>query len=140
MYLSYEQIATWRFESEVHMKIQKSAEDYLEAILALGGGGEDVRSVDVSRYLSVTRASVSRAMSGLRAEGYVTMDDSGYLGLTDTGREIAAKIYERHRLLTEWLQCIGVSPETAEADACKIEHDLSPETFQRLKEYIEGMQ
>lgn len=121
------------------MTIQKSAEDYLEAILALGAESGDVRSVDVSRYLSVTRASVSRAMSGLRENGYVTMGAGGKLGLTDSGREIAERIYERHKVLTTWLERIGVSRETAESDACKIEHDLSPETFERLKEFIGKM-
>lgn len=121
------------------MKIQKSAEDYLEAILALGADSGEVRSVDVSRYLSVTRASVSRAMSGLRESGHVTMGVDGKLGLTPTGREIAEKIYERHRVLTTWLERIGVSRDTAEADACKIEHDLSAETFGKLKAFIETM-
>lgn len=121
------------------MRIQKSAEDYLEAILALGAETGEVRSVDVSRYLSVTRASVCRAMSGLRESGHVTMGADGKLRLTPTGYEIAEKIYERHKVLTTWFERIGVSRDTAEADACKIEHDLSAETFGKLKAFIETM-
>lgn len=120
------------------MKIQKSGEDYLEAILALGQRqAGDVRSIDVSRYLGVTRPSVSRAMKLLVEGGFVVMHPNGRLELTEGGHAIAARIYERHRVLTKWLESIGVSPETAEEDACRIEHDLSAETFERLKEYLE---
>ena len=120
------------------MKIQKSGEDYLEAILALTQKQNgDVRSVDVSRYLGVTRPSVSRAMKLLVEGGLVLMHPNGQLELTDEGRRIAALIYERHRVLTAWLESIGVSPEVAEEDACRVEHDLSAETFARLKEYLE---
>ena len=119
------------------MKIQKSGEDYLEAILALTEKQEgEVRSVDVSRYLNVTRPSVSRAMKLLVDGGFVIMHTTGHLVLTEEGREIAETIYERHKVLTSWLESIGVSPETAEEDACRIEHDLSSETFDRLKEFL----
>lgn len=120
------------------MKIQKSGEDYLEAILALAEKKDgDVRSVDVSRYLNVTRPSVSRAMKLLVDGGFVVMHTTGQLELTEEGHEIAASIYERHKVLTGWLESIGVSPETAEEDACRIEHDLSAETFARIKEFLE---
>ncbi len=121
------------------MKIQKSGEDYLEAILALAQRqGGDVRSVDVSRYLGVTRPSVSRAVKLLCEGGFVVMQPNGQLELTEAGRAIAVGIYERHRVLTDWLESIGVSAETAEEDACRIEHDLSAETFAKLKEFLEN--
>ena len=117
------------------MKIQESAENYLEAILALSEKG-NVRSIDVAQHLNFSKPSVSRAMSLLRENGYVIMDDDGLLHLTDTGYEIASRIYERHQLLTTWLTRLGVDPKVAQADACRIEHDISEETFQRLKDHI----
>lgn len=117
------------------MEIHESAENYLEAILALGEKGS-VRSIDVAQYLGFSKPSVSRAMSLLRDNGYVTMDENSFLILTPAGREIAETIYERHRLLTQWLTWLGVPPDIAAGDACKIEHDLSPETFQALKDHI----
>lgn len=116
------------------MNIHASAEDYLEAILALGERGP-VRSIDVAGFLEVSKPSVSRAMSLLRENGYVVMDRDGFLILTEAGHEIADRIYERHKLITKWLTAIGVDPETAVKDACKIEHDVSGETFQKLKEF-----
>ena len=94
------------------------------------------RSIDVAHHLNYSKPSVSRAMSLLRENGYVTMDKDGLLDLTDAGMAIAARIYERHRLLTEWLTALGVSPEVAAEDACRIEHDISEETFSRLKAHI----
>lgn len=117
------------------MEIHESAENYLEAILALSEKGP-VRSIDVAQHLGFSKPSVSRAMSLLRDNGYVTMDENSFLILTPAGREIAETIYERHRLLTQWLTWLGVPPEIAAEDACKIEHDLSPETFQALKDHI----
>ena len=122
---------------EVAMQIHESAENYLEAILALGEKGP-VRSIDVAQYLNFSKPSVSRAMSLLRENGYVVMDQDGFLVLTDLGRGVAERIYERHRLLTKWLVRLGVDPEVAAADACKIEHDLSDESFQALKNHIHG--
>jgi len=119
------------------MEIHESAENYLEAILALSEKGS-VRSIDVAQYLGFSKPSVSRAMSLLRDNGYVVMDENSFLLLTPAGREIAETIYERHRLLTQWLTWLGVPPEIAAEDACKIEHDLSPETFQALKDHIAG--
>lgn len=118
------------------MKIQESAEDYLEAILVIQERKGNVRSIDVAHHLNFSKPSVSRAMSLLRENGYVQMDKDGLLSLTDAGMEIASRIYERHRLLTEWLTVLGVSPDVAAEDACRIEHDISEETFTRLKEHI----
>ena len=118
------------------MKIQESAEDYREAILAIREKKGTARSIDVAHHLNYSKPSVSRAMSLLRENGYVTMDKDGLLDLTDAGMAIASRIYERHRLLTEWLTALGVSPEVAAEDACRIEHDISEETFARLKAHI----
>lgn len=117
------------------MNIHESAENYLEAILALSEKGQ-VRSIDIAQHLNFSKPSVSRAMSLLRENGYVLMDGNGFLTLTDSGREIAERIYERHLLLTKWLTAIGVPANTAAEDACKIEHDLSPESFAAIKKYI----
>ena len=117
------------------MHIHESAENYLEAILALGEKGP-VRSIDVAQHLNFSKPSVSRAMSLLRENGYVVMDAGGFLTLTDSGREIAERIYERHLLLTKWLVHLGVPEDIAAEDACKIEHDLSVESFQALRERI----
>ncbi len=117
------------------MEIHESAENYLEAILALSEKGS-VRSIDVAQYLGFSKPSVSRAMSLLRDNGYVVMDENSFLILTPAGQEIAETIYERHRLLTQWLTWLGVPPDIAAEDACKIEHDLSAETFQALKDHI----
>ena len=116
------------------MKIQQSSEDYLEAMLMLKERRGYVRSVDVATQLGVTKPSVSYATKRLRENGYITMDAEGLISLTDTGMEIAARIYERHKLLSQLLIRLGVSPETARADACKIEHDLSVETFDVIRE------
>ena len=118
------------------MKIQESAEDYLEAILVIQERKGNVRSIDVAHHLNFSKPSVSRAMSLLRENGYVQMDKDGLLSLTDAGMEIASRIYERHRLLTEWLTVLGVRPDVAAEDACRIEHDISEESFARLKEHI----
>ncbi len=115
------------------MKIQESGENYLEMILMLKNKKGNVRSIDVANALSVTKPSVSRAMSILRAAGHITMDEAGFLELTKTGREIAERIYERHRLLTEYLTALGVSPETAAQDACRMEHVISQESFDKIR-------
>lgn len=118
------------------MKIQESAENYLEAILILQEKNGTVRSIDVVQHLNFSKPSVSRAMSLLRENGYVLMGKDGLLTLTDTGREIAERIYERHKLLTRWLISLGVDPDSAAADACRMEHAMSAETFQKMKEHI----
>lgn len=117
------------------MNIHESAENYLEAILALGEKGP-VRSIDVAQHLNFSKPSVSRAMSLLREGGFVIMDEEGFLTLTAEGLEIAQRIYERHLLLTRWLIYLGVSEEVAAQDACRIEHDLSVESFAALRARI----
>ena len=114
------------------MKIQKSAEDYLEMILMLNEKKGYVRSVDIATGLSVSKPSVSVAMKQLREGGYILMDKDNYISLTETGMEIAQRIYERHKVLTRMLTMIGVDEKTAEDDACKVEHDISPETYEAI--------
>lgn len=97
-----------------------------------------VRSIDVAQHLGFSKPSISRAMSILKANGYITMEKDGRLELTVEGEQVAQNIYERHRFLAQWLIRLGVSPETAEEDACKIEHNISNETFQCLKNHAEG--
>ena len=116
------------------MKLYASGEDYLEAILVLKNKLGMVRSVDVARHMEVTKPSVCHAVAILRDGGFLTMDEDHCLHLTDVGREVDEKIYERHCFLTEQLIAAGVDPKTAEADACRIEHIISDESFSRLKE------
>ena len=111
-----------------------SGEDYLEAILVLQKQKGMVRSVDVARHMGVSKPSVSHAVATLKDGGFLTMDEDYFLHLTDIGREVAEQIYERHRFFTERLIAAGVDPETAERDACRIEHVISDESFQCLKE------
>ena len=117
------------------MNIHESAENYLEAILALGEAGP-VRSIDVAQHLNFSKPSVSRAMSLLREGGFVVMDKNGFLTLTGEGLEIAQRIYERHLLLTKWLIHLGVDEKVAAEDACRLEHDLSVESFDALRTHI----
>ena len=117
------------------MRIQESAENYLETILILKKQHGQVRSIDIASELSFSKPSVSVAMKNLRTNGYLEMDKDGYITLLDKGREIAEKIYERHTLLTDWLTALGVKPEIAAEDACRIEHVISPETFEALKSH-----
>ena len=123
------------------MQIRESAEDYLEAILILSQKGGGVRSIDIATMLEVSKPSVSHAMKLLREDGYIAMDRYGTVTLLDKGEAIASRIYERHTVLSSMLESLGVSPETALADACKIEHDLSDESFEKIKEhYAANMQ
>ncbi|MEL7609262.1 MAG: metal-dependent transcriptional regulator [Bacillota bacterium] len=115
------------------MKIQESAENYLEAIVVLQQRFGRVRSIDVANELGFSKPSVSFAMKRLRENGYVTVDSGGYLSLTGAGTEIAERIYERHKLLTEYFIAIGVDAKTAREDACKIEHVISGQTFDAIK-------
>ncbi len=115
-----------------YMKIQKSAEDYLETMLILKETKGYIRSIDIAHHLGVTKPSVSYATKNLRENGYITMDKDGLITLTGKGMEIAEKIYCRHKRLTEFLIRLGVDPVVAEEDACKIEHDLSEESFQAI--------
>ena len=113
--------------------ITPSGEDYLEAVLVLQQKQGMVRSVDVARHMEVSKPSVCHAVATLREGGFLTMDSDYFLHLTDVGREVAEQIYEKHRFFTERLIAAGVDPKTAEADACRIEHVISDESFERLK-------
>ena len=115
------------------MKLYASGEDYLEAVLVLQKKKGMVRSVDVARHMEVSKPSVCHAVATLRDGGFLTMDSDYFLHLTDVGREVAEQIYEKHRFFTEMLINAGVDPITAERDACRIEHVVSKETFERLK-------
>ncbi|MDY3015716.1 metal-dependent transcriptional regulator [Blautia sp.] len=116
------------------MQIRESAEDYLEAILILSQKGNSVRSVDIASMLSVSKPSVSHAMKLLREDGYIAMDRYGTVTLLDKGAEIANRVYERHTILTKMLESLGVPSDIAKTDACKMEHDISEESFERIKE------
>ena len=121
------------------MRLQESGEMYLEAIHVLSEKQTMVRSIDVSEYLGYSKPSVSRAVGLLKNGGYLTVDRDGGLNLTESGREIARKIYERHTLLTKLLIHMGVSGEVAAADACKLEHAISDESFQAIKNYAQKL-
>ena len=116
------------------MNIHESAEDYLERILMLRLKNGMVRSIDIVRDLDYSKPSVSVAMERLRENGYIEMDADGYISLLPPGEAIATRIYARHQVLTQFLVQLGVSPENAAADACKIEHDLSKESYEQIKE------
>ena len=116
------------------MKLRASGEDYPETILVLHKKTDMVRSVDVARHMGVSKPSVCVAVNTLKDGGFLAMDEDHFLHLTDVGREVAEKIYERHCFFTEQLITAGVDPKTAEADACRIEHIISDESFSRLKE------
>ena len=116
------------------MKLRASGEDYLETILVLHKKTDMVRSVDVARHMGVSKPSVCVAVNTLKDGGFLAMDEDHFLHLTDVGREVAEKIYERHCFFTEQLITAGVDPKTAEADACRIEHIISDESFSRLKD------
>ena len=120
------------------MQIRESAEDYLEAILVLSKQGGGVRSVDIASMLGVSKPSVSHAMKLLREDGYIAMDRYGTVTLLEKGEEIAVRIYERHQVLTKMLEGLGVSEEVAKADACKLEHYISNESFEKIKEHLKG--
>ena len=118
------------------MEIHESGEDYLESILILKESHGYVRSIDVARHKNYSKPSVSRTMGLLRESGYITIDKDGLIDLTPLGLEVAGRIYERHQLLTRWLVSLGVDEETATQEACHIEHDVSENTFQRMKDHI----
>ena len=122
------------------MQILKSSEDYLEAMLMMRERHGFIRSIDVAAELNVTKPSVSYATKRLRENGYLTMDKEGLITLTDTGLEIAERMYERHRLLARYLMRLGVSERTAREDACRIEHDISVETFEAIKRHAEAVE
>lgn len=117
------------------MEIHESAEDYLETILILKERLGQVRSIDIATELNYTKPSISVAMKKLRENGYILMDQEGYITLTPVGQKIASRIYDRHKLLTSFFIALGVNEKTAAEDACKIEHDLSEETFEKIREH-----
>lgn len=117
------------------MRILKSSEDYLEAMLVMSERHGYIRSIDIAAELGVTKPSVSYAVKRLRENGYITMSRDGLITLTEKGLEIANRIYERHKVLTQMLVFLGVDPKTAREDACKMEHDISDETFEAMKRH-----
>lgn len=121
------------------MSIHESGEMYLEAILVLSKKNGFVRSIDVSEYLGYSKPSVSRAMGILRQGDYISMDKDGAITLNDKGRQVAEMIYERHTVLSKLLMDLGVNEETASADACKMEHVISDESFQAIKRHAAGL-
>ena len=118
------------------MAATESAENYLEAILVLSQEKPVVRSVDVSNHTGFRKSSISIAMENLKAEGFITISPEGYIYLTDSGMKIASMIYERHQVLSQWFIRLGVDEKTAVDDACRIEHDISEESFEAIKKYI----
>lgn len=119
------------------MRILESSEDYLEAMLMMKEQHGYIRSIDIAAELGVTKPSVSYATKRLRENGYITMDKDGLITLTDKGLEVANRIYDRHKTLTQYFISIGVDEETAREDACKVEHDLSEQTYEALKRHAE---
>lgn len=117
------------------MNIYESAEDYLERILIITKEKGKVISLDIAKSMNYSKPSISRAMKNLKIDGYILIDDLGYITLTEKGYEIASRIYERHVLLSKYFVSLGVSPDIALADACKVEHDLSDETFEAIKKH-----
>lgn len=123
---------------ECHMKKNESQENYLETILVLSQKRPVVRAVDISNELGFKKSSVSIAMKNLRSRNYITVTEDGFIYLTEEGMKLAKMVYERHEILTSFLAKLGVSPETAEEDACRIEHVISPETFASIKTYLKN--
>ena len=121
------------------MKIHESAENYLETILILSQRNGSVRSIDIASELGFSKPSVSIAMKNLRENGYIAVDNAGYITLLAKGQEIAETIYERHTMLCDWLVALGVDKKTAAEDACRIEHVISAESFQAIKEHTKNL-
>ncbi len=122
--------------SYIQHKSEESIEDYLETILVLSKKHPVVRSIDIANEMHYSKPSVSVAMKNLRNRNYITVSEEGFIQLTEEGNELANMIYERHSLISRWLIKMGVDPETAAADACKIEHDISAESFAAIKRFI----
>ena len=116
--------------------MKESGEMYLETIRVLSNRNGNVRAIDISAEMGFSKPSVSRALGILKSSGYITVNENGYISLTESGNDLANKIYERHLVLTRFFIDIGVDPKTAEDDACKIEHDISDVTFSALKDHI----
>lgn len=119
------------------MKIQESAEMYLETILVLGQKNGQVRSIDIATEMEFSKPSVSFAMKRFRENGYIEVDDAGLITLTKKGREIAESVYERHQVLSKYFISLGVSEDVAQEDACRIEHVISQETFEKMRAHVE---
>ena len=126
-------------KGRVVVKIQESAENYLETIHMLSKHKPYVRSIDIANEMNFKKPSVSVAMKNLRENGFITVSPEGYIHLTESGREVAEKIYERHTTLSSWLVMLGVDPRIAAEDACKIEHDVSAESFEAIKRHINSV-
>ena len=122
----------------IKMPLLESGEMYLETILVLSKSGKSVRSIDIVEHMGYSKPSVSRAVGLLKNGGYILVDKDGFISLTDIGREVATKIYERHMYITEFFIKLGVSPEVASDDACKIEHVISDESFDAIKRFAKG--
>lgn len=118
------------------MKIKESAENYLEAILMIKNKNGHVRSIDIANQLNFTKPSVSVAMKAFREDGYITVESDGNISLTKKGLEIAERVYERHQIIAKALIALGVDEETAYEDSCKIEHDISDISFEKIKEHL----
>ncbi len=119
-------------------KSEESVEDYLETILVLTKTLPSVRSIDIAAKMNYSKPSISVAMKNLRNRGYIAVSEEGSITLTEEGLRLASNTYERHTILTQWLVSLGVDQEVADADACRVEHDLSPESFEALKAYIQS--
>jgi len=120
------------------MKTPEAAQNYLETILILGQNGEHVRAIDIANELEYARPSVSKAMKNLRESGHIVVGPDGYITLTDSGRKIAQSMYDRHILISDWLIFLGVARDVAVSDACKIEHDISEQSFAAIREHIKS--
>lgn len=118
------------------MKMNESAENYLETILVLSEKLPVVRSIDIATEMNFKKSSISVAMKNLRTNGFIHVDDSGFITLTESGKEIAERIYERHEFFTKWLIALGVDEQIASEDACRMEHYMSPESFKAIKDFI----
>ncbi len=125
--------------SYVKHKSEESMEDYLETILILSKRLPVVRSIDIANELNYSKPSVSVAMKNLKGREYITVSEEGYIRLTESGKHLAESVYERHSVLSDWLIRLGVDREIAIADACKMEHDISPESFEAMKKWIAEM-
>jgi len=119
------------------VQTHESEENYLEAILILSHNGQPIRSVDIANELKYSRPSVSIAMKNLKSAGYILIDSNGYIKLTDSGSEIASKIYDRHTMISDWLIFLGVDKNVAVNDACRIEHVISEQSYLAIKAHIE---
>jgi len=122
--------------SYIKHKSEESIEDYLEAILMLSKNKSDIRSIDIANEMSYSKPSVSVAMKNLKKRNYITVSEEGFIRLTEDGKKIAETVYERHDILSKWLISLGVEPKTALEDACKMEHDMSEESFEAIKKYL----